>query len=316
MKLRIGHLSTFYHTAILLMADGRTPERLSTDAEWVLMGTGPDLVAALARSELDLAYIGLPPALVGIAGGAPIVCVAGGHEEGTVVVGREEDAGYPAETDLGALLAQYADRAIGVPGKGSIHDVILAEALDRHGLAGSVEVVNFAWADLIVDALADGSVSAAFGTPALAVAARRFAGCKLTWPPDRLWPENPSYGIIARRGFVAGHPELLDSFLLLHEDATRRMRETPEDAAAAIAAFTGVVDAGFVLETMSISPRYCAALTAGYIDCAMRFAAAMKALGYIGRIPDGDEVFDTSFIDRIHGPGEHYSQGIAAGAGG
>lgn len=310
MTVRVGHLSTFYHTAILLMADSSTARRLGAGIEWTLMGTGPDLVAAMGRDELDLAYVGLPPALVGIAGGAPITCVAGGHEEGTVVIGQLDAAGYPDATDLGEVLAQYRGTRLGVPGQGSIHDVILADALARYGLDGEIEVVNFQWADMITDALADGEVRAAFGTPALAVAASRFAGCRMVWPPDRLWPENPSYGILARREFIAAQPELLERFLLLHEAATMRIREAPAAAAAAIAAFVGVVDSGFVLETIAISPRYCAALTPGYIDCTMRFAAVMKSLGYISRTLETGEVFATSIIDRVHGAEEHYSEGI------
>lgn len=313
MTVRIGHLSTFYHTSILLMADDSTDERLGDTAVWSMMGTGPDLVAALGRGDLDIAFIGLPPAIVGIAGGAPITCVAGGHREGTVVVGGREDLGFPEARELGSVLAQYEGGRIGVPGRGSIHDVILAEALNRHGLASRIEVVNFAWADLIVDALADGEVRAAFGTPALAVAARRFAACSMAWPPERLWPGNPSYGIIARAGYIAERPGILEDFLRLHEDATRRMRDAPEETAAAIASFVGIVDASFVLETLSISPRYCAALTPDFIESTMNFAPVMRDLGYIVRVPSTEEVFNTAFIDRVHGPGEHYSAGIVKG---
>lgn len=310
MKVRIGHLSTFYHTSILLMADKSTPERLGAETEWTLMGTGPDLVEAMDRGELDLAYIGLPPALAGIANGVPITCVAGGHEEGTIAIGKLEDSGYPQKKDLGEVLAQYEGERLGVPGRGSIHDVILADALARYGLDKKIDVVNFKWADMVTEALADNKVRAAFGTPALAVAASRYAGCKTIWPPNLLWPENPSYGILARKEFIGLKPELLERFLLLHEEGTKRMRETPTEAASAIAGFVGVVDTDFVLETVSISPKYCAALTPGYIDCTMRFAVVMNTLGYIGRTLETGEVFDASFINKVHGPGDHYSDGI------
>ncbi|MBS1235016.1 MAG: hypothetical protein H6R43_732, partial [Nitrospirae bacterium] len=36
MRLRIGHLSTFYHTAILLMADEKLQKSLGVDVEWRL----------------------------------------------------------------------------------------------------------------------------------------------------------------------------------------------------------------------------------------------------------------------------------------
>ncbi|MEJ2685308.1 MAG: hypothetical protein P8Z71_13060 [Candidatus Sulfobium sp.] len=53
--LRIGHLSTFYHTAVLLMAREDTRQRLGTDIEWTLFGTGPAIVKAIEKNEIDLA---------------------------------------------------------------------------------------------------------------------------------------------------------------------------------------------------------------------------------------------------------------------
>ena len=63
--------------------------------EWSLMGTGPAIMQAFGRGELDLAYIGLPPAIIAMEQGAPVVCVAGGHVEGTVMAGKSQLAGLP-----------------------------------------------------------------------------------------------------------------------------------------------------------------------------------------------------------------------------
>ena len=49
MRLRIGHLSTFYHTAIILMADEKLQEDLGVDVEWRLFGTGPGIVKAFEK---------------------------------------------------------------------------------------------------------------------------------------------------------------------------------------------------------------------------------------------------------------------------
>ncbi|HSQ78281.1 MAG TPA: ABC transporter substrate-binding protein, partial [Nitrospirota bacterium] len=78
MKIRIGHLSTFYHTAILLQAEGGADRRLGAEIEWKLMGTGPEIMKAFGKGELDLAYVGLPPAIIGIEQGVRVICVAGG----------------------------------------------------------------------------------------------------------------------------------------------------------------------------------------------------------------------------------------------
>src|SRR5512143_3164066 len=153
MKIRIGHLSTFYHTAILLMANGDTNARLGAEIEWKLMGTGPAIMKAFGRGELDMAYIGLPPAIIGIDQGIKVTCVAGGHVEGTVMAAKARWKGFPETEDLGIILRQFRGRRIGVPGKGSIHDVILFDCIERHGLEEEPTVVNYPWADLVLEAV-------------------------------------------------------------------------------------------------------------------------------------------------------------------
>src|SRR5512143_3041140 len=123
MKIRIGHLSTFYHTAILLMANSDTDSRVGAEIEWKLMGTGPAIMKAFGRGELDMAYIGLPPASIGRDQGSKVTCVAGGHVEGTGMAGKAQWTGCPETKDRGMILRQFRGHSIGVPGKGSIHDV-------------------------------------------------------------------------------------------------------------------------------------------------------------------------------------------------
>lgn len=312
MELRIGHLSTFYHTAILLMAgfpEGTLDDvRKDTQITWTLFGTGPAIVSAFKDNLIDIAYIGLPPAIIGIEQGASIKCIAGGHIEGTVIAGEKGLKAYPELPGLDDVLGQLRGKTIGVPGKGSIHDVILADALERFDLQHSVTVINYKWADEITEAMAKGKVQAAAGTPALAVSVKRFAGGKVLYPPYLIWPANPSYGIVADTKFVNARPFLIGPFLKAHEEASAMLRERPSECAARIASYTGIVDEEFILDTILMSPKYCAQLTEGYIGSTMKFVTALKKLGYIKREPSKDEIFETGFISRAHPPGDHYGQ--------
>ncbi len=307
MELKIGHLSTFYHTAPLLIERGVLAERLGCETDWKFFGTGPAIVEAFEHSELDLAYIGLPPAMVGMDRGVDMKCIAGGHMEGTVIVGSAGCASYPEAATLEEVISQFKGGVIGVPGKGSIHDVILSNSLSRFGLTGDVEVINFPWADEIVDAMKDGTVQGAFGTPALAVAVERYAGGKLIYPAGLLWPHNPSYGILARTGFISEETDIAMRFLALHEEATAVFRDSPEQAADTIASMVGLVDSAYVLDTLGISPKYCAQLTQEYIDCTLEFAGAMKTLGYLQGDLTVERIFDRSLIEKVHPEGQHYS---------
>ncbi len=308
--IRIGHLSTFYHTAALFLSDPSLMKLIAEQTEWRLFGTGPAIVEAFSRDEIDIAYIGLPPAIIGMAQGIRIRCISGGHVEGTVLCGHSRFPGYPEKTDLGELLVQFCGMTIGVPGKGSIHDVILSDALDRFGLAGKIAVRNFRWSDEITEAVKKQEVSAAFGTPALAMAVQRYAAGKLLFPAERIWPNNPSYGIVAQEKVIKDSAGAVKAFLRAHEDAANRFRNDPEAVAEIIARYIGVVDSGFVLDTIRISPKYCAALTPEYIASSMAFVKTMRRLGYIGREIGEDAIFDLSLIREVHPGKDHYQDGI------
>jgi len=292
------------------MARGRADARLGAEIEWKLMGTGPAIMQAFQRQELDLAYIGLPPAIIGIAHGIDVICVAGGHMEGTVMAGKPRWLGYSDTPDLRAILQQFRGHSIGVPGKGSIHDVILKDCIEQHGLGAEIRIVNYPWADLVTEAVVHNEVSAAFGTPALAVAIKRFAGGNILYPPSRLWPGNPSYGIVADRRFLQTEEKTVEQFLLLHEEATAFMRKKPLDAARIIADFIGIIDQEFVFETLLVSPKYCAQLSKDYIASTMKFIPVLRQKGYISSDVVQDRIFSTEIIKRIHPESEHYHDGI------
>ena len=293
---------------MVLMAREDTGLQLGGQVEWRLFGTGPAIVRAFEKGDLDLAYIGLPPAIIGIEHGVRIVCIAGGHMEGTVISAKKCYRGAPGIADLGDILRQFAGLRIGVPGTGSIHDVILRECLERAALENDIEVVNFPWSDQVLEAVVKDGVAAAVGTPALAVAVCRYAKGTILYPPSQLWPHNPSYGILAARDFLAREKETAERFLVLHEEAAAFLRGSPVEAARLISKYVGFVDEEFVLDTLKVSPKYCAQISEDYISSTMEFVGVLKRLGYISRRLSEDEIFDRSLIRKIHPEKDHYNE--------
>lgn len=125
--------------------------------------------------HLDIGYVGLPPAIIAVDKGTGLICIAGGHIEGTLMVAGEDVRTVDQCRSMQAFLGQFSGRAIGCPPRGSIHDVIVNELLKEYRLE-DVRVSNYAWADFLPDALVEAEIAAAAGTPALAVAARRYMG--------------------------------------------------------------------------------------------------------------------------------------------
>src|SRR5659263_760122 len=250
-QINIGHLSTLYHTSFILMSMDWL-EKAGMMATWKLFASGPDIVKAFANRQIDIGYIGLPPAIIGIDRGAPIICVAGGHVEGTVLIARKEYRTLSELKDIETVMRQFEGKIIGSPPKGSIHDVIINNIINETKL--DILVKNYPWTDFVLEALIDTDIDAAVGTPSLAVASALACEAKIIILPDQIWKDNPSYEIVIRKELM-NNPDIIMRFLQLHEKASNFIRKEPEKAARMVSTLTGIVDEDFMLDAYSISPK-------------------------------------------------------------
>jgi NitT/TauT family transport system substrate-binding protein len=305
-SLRIGYLSTLYHTSHLLRELCWIEQDLEIDCRWRLYGTGPEMVKAFEEQDIDIGYIGLPPALIGLARGVSLVCVGGGHVEGTVIVGGPAFRDLAESDGMGSFLGQLRGRRVGIPSAGSIHDVIFRALLMEHSVS-EAEVVNYPWADLLPYQLRKGEIEAAVGTPPLAVLCERECGTRILIPPEVLWPFNPSYGIVIRREMLK-EEALIEGFLGLHERACNLIRDLPEQAARSTVSALPGLDEPFVRQAYNVSPKYCASLPEAYVESALAFLPVMRQLGYVGDARAAEEIFEPRFIKKVHPDPHHYSR--------
>jgi len=130
-ELSIGYLSTLYHTSHLIRQQKWVEKELGVACRWHLCGTGPEMIRAFEDGVVNLGYIGLPPAMIGISRGIPLVCVAGGHVEGTVMVAGPEFKSLDEATDFPSLLEQFRDGKVGIPAAGSMENVFNRELIQK-----------------------------------------------------------------------------------------------------------------------------------------------------------------------------------------
>ena len=306
-RLHIGHLSTCYHSNFILMQEDDLKAQLGVEVDWHIFGTGPEMVAAFQNNELDIGYIGLPPAIIGIEQGVPIKCVAGGHVEGTILCAKKK---YKDDTQLDnnlrKVMSQFKGAAIGVPAKGSIHDVILNFYLDKYKLQGEIEVVNYAQPELIALDMKKNKLEGGVGTPCLSVFAATLLESRLIIRADNLWDNNPSYGIFFHENLIENNPDLVLEFLALHKKSATLLRNSPDMAAKLIADTIEMTTEEYVKEVLKISPKYCIALSEGYVQSTMEFVGALHRLGYIKRTLSVDEIFEFRFVEKVHPEHHHY----------
>lgn len=296
--MRIGYLSTAYHTSHIIRAE-RLLEKSNIEAEWHLFGGGPAIVEKLSDGSLDLGYVGLPPVIMGISEGTEIKCIAGGHQEGSVFIVSSESKTY-RKAGVREVLSQFSK--IATPPRGSIHDVIARCMIRKYSL--KVEVVNYPWADQILDDIVDGEIKAAMGTPSLAVLAMEYADARVALPPSMLWKNNPSYGIVVREDLLESKEVL--KFLEIHEDTSNLLRLEPERAAGIVSRALEILPRETVEKIIGFSPRYCASLSKEFVESTLAFISEMKSLGYIKRDIQKEDIFHFKLIEKVHREEAHY----------
>ncbi|MFX1324023.1 MAG: ABC transporter substrate-binding protein [Promethearchaeota archaeon] len=308
-EINIGHLSTAYHTNWIIMSNDELEKDLNLKVNWFLFGTGPLMVKAFKEGKLDIGYMGLPPALVGIDNNVPIKCVAGGHVEGTVMIGKAKyKTIFNLNDDMYETLAQFKGSAIGTPSVGSIHDAILNYYLEKHNLNKDIEVKNYKQAEYIAIDMDKGILEGGVGTPALAVFAKTILDSHLVVPADHLLENNPSYGIFFHEDLIKEYPDMVIKFLQHHKKASYILRDNQEEASKIISRTFAILNNNkqYVKAVLEISPKYCIALSEGYLKSTEGFVNTMHRLGYIKEKLTQDKIFNFDFVREVHPEASHY----------
>ncbi len=303
-ELRIGYLPTMYHTSYILKSGEWGEKQSDLKVDWRLYATGPAMTEAFSKKDIDIGYIGLPPAMIAIDRGVPIICVSGGHVEGTVMIATKKYNPLKEYGEVHRVLEQFVGKKIGTPSRGSIHDVILRDLIEKLDLKG-VTVENYEWAEFLPEALENGQIDAAVGTPSLLVAASQQMEVKMVLPPDVLWPNNPSYGILIRKELEKEAPLIME-FLKEHKKACTLIREKPSEAAKMVSREIRGLNVDFVEKTYAVSPKYCALLSREYIESTMAFLPVLKKLGYLKQHLQEKDIFETKYVKKIHPEAPHY----------
>jgi len=281
---------------------------LKIDINWILFGTGPAMIEAFKNKKLDIGYMGLPPAIIGIDKGVPIKCVAGGHVEGTIIIAQKEYKEMnQLDNNLAEVLSQFKGKLIGVTSKGSIHEVILSHFLKKYDLSNDVAVKNYGQAEFIALNMKKGILDAGVGTPALAVFASTLLDSHIIVEPTHLWANNPSYGIFLHENLIDNSPDIIIEFLNHHKKASYLLRNSQSLAAEKISKTFEIIDKNYAESVIKISPKYCISLSENFINATMEFVKTLKNLNYIKKELTPENIFDTTFIRKVHPEQDHYS---------
>jgi len=175
-------------------------------------------------------------------------------------------------------------------------------------LKDDIKIRNYKQAEFIAIDMKKGILEGGVGTPALGVFTKTIIDSHLVIPANYLLKNNPSYGIFFHENLIENYPELVLKFLQQHKKASYMLRESQNVAAEIISKTFTILNNNkqYVKSILEISPKYCIALSEGYLKSTQGFVNTMHKLGYIKENLAIDEIFNFEFVKEVHPEVEHY----------
>jgi NitT/TauT family transport system substrate-binding protein len=268
----------FYHR---FLPGTRTPE--------VYSFTNPaDQKAALLAGSLDMCGTTLAHAIHAASQNQPVVLVSALCNKCSALVVSSR-SGIRSITDLKGKKIGY------VPG--TMHEILLREALTKHGLSPDRDVVlvRVDFFDMGL-ALARGGIDAFLsGEPFPTMAQSEGYGRVLEYPyyDDTIGTINA--GMLVKRQTIAQDPELVAALVKAHARSTVYLRANRDRWLQKAATFGIPLP---ILQSASSNIELTWRMDADFIAKTRALGQRMQALGLIARQPDYDALFDLSFVQK------------------
>ena len=265
--------------------------------------TGMALAAALARDEIQVAYICLVPTINVYANGdVPLKIVAGTHNYGYGLVVNPDKV--KTVYDL-----ENPDTRIGCVREGGAVDVLLHRTMDEYGLDETKVIANIQRMNppQIVLSVGLGQLDAAFLPEQWATMTEDY-GFEMLLTSQEIWPDMPGSMLVVKQELIDNHPEVVQKLVDISQRATDWINEHPEEAAEIVArqmqaAGSQTTAAGVVAE-MQITPEamlrsmgrleYTTEINVEMVQDVIDYIAS---LGYITGSFDASEILDLRFLD-------------------
>ena len=192
--------------------------------------TGMALASALARGDIQVAYICLVPAINVYANAkVPIKIVAGTHKYGYGLVVNPDK--IKSIKDL-----ERSDMRIGCVREGGAVDVLLHKTIDKYNLDEGKILSNIQRMNPSKQVLAIkiGQLDAAFLPEQWATMAEEF-GIKMLLMSQEIWPEMQGSVLVVKEELIRDHPEVVEKLVKISQKATDWINQHPQEAAEVVA---------------------------------------------------------------------------------
>ena len=240
--------------------------------------TGIRLASALARGDIQVAYICLSPAILAYSRGVPIKIVAGTHKYGYGLVTQ------PEITNISDLTG----KTIGCVREGAPADLLLNRMIEEYKLK-DVKIRRMNPLKQVV-ALETGRIDAAF-LPEHHATVAESKGFHMLIKSQDLWPDMQGSVLVVNTDLIENDPETVRKLVWVTQKATNWLNANPDPTTIILA---NVLDNEPEVINKSMSRlNYTTDLDA---ESVQEMIDRMAKLGYIEEGVRADNILDTRFL--------------------
>ncbi|HNX18305.1 MAG TPA: ABC transporter substrate-binding protein [Methanoregula sp.] len=296
-EIRIGYQpSTHQMAEITAMKKGWWTQDLApygvTNVTDTVFPTGAPEMQAMLANQIDVAYVGAAPVLSAISTGLDAKIVAGVNTQGSDLV-IKNDIDYKGPQSLkGLKIATFQ--------AGTIQDTLLRNWLTKNNLTPDKDVTLLGMGPGdAVTAMVAGKVDGVFlPHPSPSVIVSEGKG-KIVVHSGEMYPNHTCCVLVVSGKLIREHPEIVEQIIRTHEKAVAFNENNTAEAAAIYANATGTKLSDVTTSLAQWDGKWTTDPNV-IEDSVIEYANIQYKLGYITTPLSKEQLFDTSFYNKIH----------------
>lgn len=305
--LRVGYIPIMPMSQLFVMEGAGWSKDAGLNFKLTRFSSGPAMVQALASGTLDVAYIGIGPAMVSKSHGVPIKVVAASIQDQMALIARGDFAkdwqAHPGADAFKAFEKAHGRKLkIATLPKGSVPDTVLHYWIAKQVGANpdQVEILGMG-AAAVQQALLTGAVDAAsIMEPVLTVVSKRLPNARIIARGDQMMPQHPGAVVAVTEAAIKAHPQAIGKLVALQIRATRLLNDTPDKAVPYLSEFIGkgLLPDAILAHAVEAERRHFVVDPQPFMAGTKRLHQYQLSLGITSKTLDVDALFDDSFYKK------------------
>lgn len=244
--LEVGYMPIIPDAQLFIALEQNTFPKEGGAPKLVQFQSGPAMVQALLAGQLDIAYVGIGPALVARAKGADIKVVASNIVEQVSFVALGDLAPYFSSGDPATAFARFAkdkgrQPVISSYPRGAVPEAALQYWLRKRIKADPASLkLIYQGESQIQESLLTGAIDGAvILEPTTTTVLNKLPKARVVAHGSDLFPHQPGAVLLVREKLIREQPALVKALVASHIAATKLLDADPAKAAPAVQKYVG-----------------------------------------------------------------------------